>query len=79
VPTKKGRLYAVAKAYAQFTAVSCELIDNAKPVQTAQGSRQDYLDTVELARVQKDYFLSINGGWTKDEYGNDKYVESCIF
>jgi hypothetical protein len=32
-----------------------------------------------MAEIQKRGALIMNGGWTKDEWGNDKYVESSIF
>ena len=32
-----------------------------------------------MARIQKQGSLMINGGWTKDEWGNDKYVQSSIW
>lgn len=75
----KAASTAIVQAFAQFTAASSKLIANAVPLQTAESARQDYLNVVAQARAQKEYFLNINGGWTKDEYGNDKYVESCIF
>ncbi|KAF4625584.1 hypothetical protein G7Y89_g12584 [Cudoniella acicularis] len=66
---------ATVKAFAQFKAASMNIIDRAQPVQTLENARQDYTNAVEQARAQKEYFLNLNGGWTKDEYGNDKYVE----
>jgi hypothetical protein len=71
--------HAAAKAFAQFQAAGIKILDRAKPVQTMQNARQEYANAVEAARAHKECFLNINGGWTKDEYGNDKYVESCIF
>jgi hypothetical protein len=75
----QAAITAIVKAFAQFTAVSHKVLDKAVPVQRVDSARQNYQSAVDLARIQKEYFLDINGGWTKDEYGNDKYVESYIF
>jgi hypothetical protein len=69
----------LVKAFAKFQAACKRVMSAAKPMQMSQQSRQEYLNVVENARIQKEYFLNINGGWTKDEYGRDKYVGSCIF
>jgi hypothetical protein len=70
---------AIIKAFAEFQEAEKAIIAAAEPVQTLQRARQEYLNVVQQARIQKEYSLNVNGGWTKDEYGEDKYVQSCIF
>jgi hypothetical protein len=83
-----------AKAYAQYSAAAGRLIANVKPEETPESSMQMdqlkmqinmntnmlALQGVEnMAKIQKHGNLIRNGGWIKDEWGNDKYVQSSIW
>lgn len=76
----KVMLDGIISSFAKFQEAAKETIDNAQPLSDRQQeARQEYLNTVEQARALKEYYLNMNGGWTTDEYGNEKYVESCMF
>jgi hypothetical protein len=48
-------------------------------VQTPDLARQDYGNAIAEARMLKESFRNIMGGWKVDEYGNETYQEGCQF
>jgi hypothetical protein len=82
-----GALDHVVNGTEEFQKLVVKIVAQAKAVQQPlqqareqkQLVRQAYLDQVQMARAQKEYYRDMLGGWKKDEYGNETYVEGWMF
>jgi hypothetical protein len=80
-----GSLEPIIKAVTVYKAESEKIVAEAKPLpkqmstsQQAQIAHQAYKNQVMLANQQKEYYRDMLGGWKKNEYGQDEYVEGWM-
>jgi hypothetical protein len=80
-----GALEAVIKGIEEYKVQSEKIVAEAKPLQNQMSMAQQtqaaqiaYKNQVMLAKQQKEHFRDMLGGWKKNAYGQDEYVEGWM-